>query len=133
MTNMNLVDISVISESYRHILSLVHTSHVPAEGLHPFEGFATVVTDKVFPFSVDRLVSVQSARCDKSLPAYFTSVGPLPCVCPDVSCQVGAVTEALFADRAAVGLLFTLLARSVVVVVVGVEGQGGVLQAAPQT
>ncbi len=113
----------------------MHTSHVPAEGLHPLEGFTTVITDKVFPLSVDRLVSVQSARCDESLPAYFTPVRPLSCVCPDVSCQVGAVTEALFADGAAVGLLFALLAGSAVaaVVVVGVEGQGGVLQAAPQT
>lgn len=41
-------------------------------------------------------------------------------MCPDVSCEVGAVTEALFTNRAAVGLLFALLA--IVVVVVGVEG-----------
>lgn len=108
----------------------MHTSYVPAKRLHPFEGFPTVITDKVFPFSVDRLVSVQSACCDKSLSAYFTSVRPLSCVCPDVSGEVGAVAEALLANGAAVGLLFTLLA--VADAVVGVEGQRGVLQAVPQ-
>lgn len=112
----------------------MHNSHVPAERLHPFKRFTTIITHKVFPLSVDRLVSVQSARRDKSLPAYFTSVRPLACVCPDVSCKVGAITETFFTDRAAVGLLFALLAVAadvvvvvVVVVMIGVEGQGGVL------
>lgn len=101
----------------------MHTSHVSAKRLHPFEGFTAIITDKVFPFSVDGLVSVQCACCDKSLSAYFTSVRPLSCVCPDMSCQVGAVTETLFTNRAAVGLVFTLLAVDIVVVVdvVGVE------------
>lgn len=112
----------------------MHNSHVSAKRLHPFKGFATIITHKVFPLCVDRLVSVQSARGDKSLPAYFTSVRPLTRVCPDVSGQVGAVTETLFTHRAAVGLLFALLAIVVVIVVVviGVKGQGVVLQTALQ-
>lgn len=96
----------------------MNTPDVPAERLHPLEGFTAVVADKVFPLGVDRLVSVQSACCDKSLPAYFTLVRPLPRVCPDVSCEVGAVTKALLTNRAAVGFLFALLAIVVVVVLV---------------
>lgn len=72
-------------ESYRHILPLVHASYVPAQRLHPFEGFATVVAHKVFPLGVNGLVSVQSAGGDESLSADFTSVRPLSGVCPDVS------------------------------------------------
>lgn len=109
----------------------MHNSHVSAKRLHPFKGFTTIITHKVFPLSVYCLVSVQSAGCDKSLPAYFTSVWPFACVCPDMSCEVGAITETLFTDRAAVGLLFTLLAI-VVIVVIGMEGQSGVLQTAFQ-
>jgi len=116
-------------ESYRHVLPLVNTPHVPAQRLHPLEGFTTIITDELFPLGVDRLVSVQRARGDEGLPADVTSVRPLPGVCPDVSREVGAVTEALLADGAAVGLLFALLA---VVVVVGVEEQAGVRQAALQ-
>lgn len=120
----NLLNISVFS--YRHTVSFMHTSHMPAQRLHPFEGFATIIAHKVFPFSVYRLVSVQSARRDKTLPAYLTSVRPLPCVCPDVSCEMGTVTETLLTHRAAIGFLFALLA---VVVVVRMEGQSGVMQA----
>lgn len=108
-----------MSESYRHILPFVNTPHVSAKRLHPFERLLTVITHKMFPFSVDRLVSVQSACGDKGLSAYFTPVWPLSCVCPDMSCQVGTVTETLFTDRAAVGFLFGLLAVTVVVEVKG--------------
>lgn len=93
-------------------------SHVSAKRLHPFEGFTTIVADEVFPLCVDSLVSVQCTGCDESLSAYLTSVWPLSCVCPDVSCQVGAVSETLFADGAAVWPVFTLIAIAVVVVVV---------------
>lgn len=106
-------------KSYRHILPLVNTSHVSAKRLHPFKGLPTVITHKMFPLSVNRLVSVQSARCDKGLSAYFTSVRPFSCVCPDMSSEVGTVAETLFTDRAAVGFLFSLLA---VIVVVEVKG-----------
>lgn len=100
----------------------MHTSNVSAERLHPFEGFATAVTHKAFPLGVDRLVSVQSARRDEGLAAYFTPVRPLSRVSPDVSCQVGTVTEAFFTDGAAVGFVFALLvAVEVVVMVVMVE------------
>lgn len=88
-------------------------SHVSAKRLHPFEGFTTVITDEVFPLGVDSLVSVQCTCCDESLSAYLTSVWPLSCVCPDVSCQVGAVSETLLAHGAAVGPLFTLIAIAV--------------------
>lgn len=113
----------------------MHNSHVSAKRLHPFKGFTTIITHKVFPLSVYCLVSVQSTRGDKCLPAYFTSVRPLARVCPDVSGKVGAVTETLFTDRATVGLLFTFLTNVVVIVVVviGVEGQGRVLQTPFQT
>lgn len=87
-----------------------------AKRLHPFEGFTTVITDEVFPLCVNSLVSVQCTCCDESLSAYLTSIRPLSRVCPDVSCQVGAVSETLFADGAAVGPLFTLIAIAVVVV-----------------
>ncbi len=116
-----LLDIQ--SDSYRQAVSLVYTSHVPAERLHPFKGFTAVIADKLFPLSVDGLVSVQSAGGDKSLPAYFTDVRPLSRVCPDMSCEVGAVTEALLAHRAAIRLVFALLVVVIVVVlVVVVEG-----------
>lgn len=111
----------------------MHTSHVSAKRLHPFEGFATVITDKVFALRVDGLVSIQRTCCDKGLPAYLTSVWPLSRVRPDMSCKVAAVIETLFADRAAVGLLSALLAVAAVVTVAGVERQSGVLQTAPQT
>lgn len=75
----------------------------------------------MLPLCVDRLVSVQSARRDEGLAAYFTPVRPLSCVRPDVSCQVGAVTEALLADRAGVGFVSALLIAEVVMVVVMVE------------
>lgn len=100
-----------------------------AQRLHPFKGFPTVITHKLFPLSVDGLVSVQSARRDKSLPAYFTSVRPLSCVSPDVSCEVGAVAKALFTNGAGVGLLSPLL----VIIVVRLERQGGVMQTSFQT
>lgn len=121
--------------SYGHVLPLVNTSHVSAKRLHPFEGLATVVTHKVFPLRVDGLVSVQSARRDEGLSAYFTPVRPLARVRPDVSSEVGAVAEALLAHRAAVGFFFALLAAVVDddVVVIGVEGQGGGLHAGFQT
>lgn len=95
----------------------MNASHVPAKGLHPFEGFATEITHKLFSLSVNRLVSIQSARRDKSLSAYVTPVRPLPCVSPDMCCKVGAIAETLLTNRATIRLLFILLA----VVVVGME------------
>lgn len=95
---------------------LVHTSHVSAQRLHPFEGFTTAVADEAFPLCVDGLVSVQSARSDECLLARIAHVRPLSCVGSDVSCQVGAVTEALLADGADVGFVFALLAAAAVVV-----------------
>lgn len=96
----------------------MHNSHVPAKRLHPFKGFTTITTHKVFPLSVYRLVSVQSTFGDETLSAYFTSVRSFPCVCPDVSCQVGTVAETLLTNGAAVGFLSTLLA----IVVIEVKG-----------
>lgn len=101
----------------------MYTPRVPAKGLHPFEGFSTVITHKVFPLSMDGLVSVEGAGCDKGLSADFTSVRPFPCVCPNVSCQVGAVTEALLTHRAAVGPVFILLH----IVLIEMKGQRRVL------
>lgn len=110
----------------------MHTSDVPAKRLHPFKGFAAIIANEAFPLGVDRLVPVERACCDKSLSAYFTPVRSFASVCPDMSCQVGTVAEALLAHGAAVRLLLVLLAVAVVDVA-GVERQTGLLQAAPQT
>lgn len=98
-----------------------------AQGLHPFKGFTTEIADKVFSLSVDGLVSVEGTGGDEGLPADLTPVRPLARVCPDVSRQVGIISEGLLAHRAAVGLVPALVA--VAVVVVGVKGQRGLLQA----
>jgi len=97
----------------------VYTPHVPAEGLHPFEGLSTVIAYEVFALGVYSLVSVQRAGGDEGFSTYVTSVGSLPRVRPDVRRQVRAVAEALLAHRAAVGPVFVFLA----VVLVGVKGQ----------
>lgn len=108
-------------QSYRHVFSPVQTSDMPTQRLHPFKGLPTVITDILFPFSVYCLVSIQSTSRDKCLSAYFTYIRPFSCVSPDVSCEVGAVIEALFTNRAAVGLLSNA-ADVDNVVVVWVEG-----------
>lgn len=97
----------------------MYTPHVPAEGLHPFEGLSTVIAYEVFALGVYSLVSVQRAGGDEGFPTDVTSVGSLPRVRPDVRRQVRAVAEALLAHRAAVGPVFVFLA----VVLVGVKGQ----------
>lgn len=86
-----------------------------AKRLHPLEGFPTVTTHKRLPLSVDSLVSVQSTGCYKGFPADLTSVGSFPCVCPDVSCQVVTVTEALLTHGAAVGLVSALVQAVIMV------------------
>lgn len=111
------------------IISFMHTSYVTAKRLHPFKGFAAIIANEAFPLGVDGLVPVERARRDERLSAYFTPVRPFARVRPDVSCEVGAVAETLLAHGAAVRPLFILLA---VVQVAGVEGQTGLLQAAPQ-
>lgn len=93
----------------------MHTSHVSAKRLHPFEGFTAAVADEAFPLGVDGLVSVQSACSDERLLACIAHVWPLSCVSPDVRCQVGAVTEALLTDGADVGFVSALLTAAVVV------------------
>lgn len=144
--NKQRVGLDVVSGlvSSGHAVSLVHDPHVPAEGLHPLEGLATVGAHEVLALGVDGLVSVERAGGDERLPADVASVGPLAGVRPDVRGQVRAVAEALLAHGAAVGLVLGLLALAVVVVVVvvvviddaavdgRVEGQRGILQAAPQ-
>lgn len=112
------------THSYRHIFSLVYTPHVPAKGLHPFEGLSTVITYKVFPFGVYSLVSVQCACGNKRFSTYITSVGSLPGVRPDVRREVGAIAETFFAHGATIRPVFVFLA----VVLVGVKRQHGVLQ-----
>lgn len=84
-----------------------------------------MTTDEMFALGVDGLVSVQSAGRDKGLSTYFTPVRPFSRVRPDVGRQVGAVTETLLANRAAVVFVPGILA---VVAVVEVKGQRWLLQ-----
>ena len=107
----------------------MYTPHVPAKGLHPFERLSTVITYKVFPFGVYSLVSVQRACGYKGFSTYITSVRSLPCVCPDVRGQVGAVAETFFTHRTTIRPVFVFLA----VVLVGVERQHGILEIIFQT
>lgn len=119
-------------KSLRLVISFMHTSNVSAKRLHPFKCFATIITYEAFPLRVDGLVPVQRACCDKGFPAYVTSVRSFARVCPDMSCEVGTVAETLLTHGAAVRPLSVLIAVAVVAAVAGVEGYGGVLQAAPQ-
>ena len=92
-----------------YILPLVCNPYVPSKGVHPFEGFATIITPKRFSVSVNCLMPIQCACCHKAFSTYRTLIRSLPCVTPHVRFQVMNIAETFVTNTALPWLLSVFL------------------------